>query len=135
VHGPDPARFFAECGRVIRPGGRLVICDDVRRPASGAEARCAIERFTAGWHINSLVDRETLQRLAADAGFTPVLTLDLSGWLELGRPRDRAIEAFADWFGWLPWHRTRLGHLIGGHALQTCLRNGWVGYELAVFER
>src|SRR5688500_14587739 len=28
VHGPDPAAFMAECRRLVRPGGLLVICDD-----------------------------------------------------------------------------------------------------------
>ena len=28
VHGPDPERFFAECARIIRPDGLLIICDD-----------------------------------------------------------------------------------------------------------
>ena len=32
VHGPSPEAFFAECARLVRPGGILVICDDMRRP-------------------------------------------------------------------------------------------------------
>ena len=29
VHGPAPDRFFTEAARLIRPGGLLVICDDL----------------------------------------------------------------------------------------------------------
>jgi cyclopropane fatty-acyl-phospholipid synthase-like methyltransferase len=37
VHGPAPDRFFAQCGALVRPGGLLLICDDFRRPAAGAD--------------------------------------------------------------------------------------------------
>ena len=34
VHGPDPTAFFARCNRIVRPGGLLVICDDMLRPSA-----------------------------------------------------------------------------------------------------
>jgi SAM-dependent methyltransferase len=133
VHGPAPAAFFAECARVIRPGGRLVVCDDFRRIVSNPRAEPAIEQFRVGWHINTLLTREELAAHAAAAGFEHERSIDLTPWLELGRPRDRAIAAFVAAFGWLPLERTPIAHLVGGAALQTCLRRGWVGYELAIF--
>lgn len=133
AHGPDPAGFFAQCARVVRPGGLLLICDDVRRAAGGAAARRAVDRFRRGWRINTLVDRGELRALAAAAGFEHRATRDLTPFLEMGRPRDRAIGLLAALVGWLPIH-TRLGHLTGGSALQTCLRRGWIGYDLALFQ-
>lgn len=132
VHGPDPAGFFAQCTRVVRPGGLLIICDDVRRAGGGAAARRSIERFRRGWRINTLPDRETLRALAAEAGFEHRSTDDLTPFLETGRPRDRAIALLAALVGWLPVD-ARLGHLTGGSALRTCLRRGWIGYDLALF--
>ena len=42
-HVQDPARFFAQCRRLIRPGGLLLICDDFQRssddPEGGARNR------------------------------------------------------------------------------------------------
>ena len=134
VHGPDPAGFFAQCARVVRPGGLLLICDDVRRTGGDGAARRAIDRFRRGWRINTLLDREALHTLAAEAGFEHRSTQDLTSFLETGRPRDRAIGVLAALVGWLPVD-SKLGHLTGGSALQTCLRRGWIGYDLALFRR
>ncbi|MCY4634183.1 MAG: methyltransferase domain-containing protein [Acidobacteria bacterium] len=134
VHGPDPTAFFAQCARVVRPGGLLLVCDDVMRAGGGAAARRAIERFRRGWRINTLLDREALRALAAKAGFEHRSTDDLTPFLETGRPRDRAIGLLAALVGWLPVD-ARLGHLTGGNALRTCLRRGWIGYDLALFRR
>ena len=135
VHGPDPAGFFAQCARVVRPGGLLLICDDVRRAAGGgAAARRAIDRFRRGWRINTLLDGDELRALAAEAGFKHRSTHDLTPFLDTDRPRDRGIALLAALIGWLPVD-ARLGHLTGGSALQTCLRRGWIGYDLALFRR
>lgn len=135
VHGPSPALFFAECHRLIRPGGLLVICDDLRRSASDPRADRAIDRFRQGWHVNTLLTHQALVAHGEASGFVHEQSTDLTPWLEIGRPRDRALAAFVAAFGWLPLDRTRIGHLVGGSALQTCLARGWVGYELAQFRR
>lgn len=132
VHGPDPAAFFAQCARVVRPGGLLMVCDDVLRPAGGRRARRAVDRFRRGWRVNALPDRDGLRALAAAAGFEHAATRDLTPFLELRRPRDRALGLLAALAGWLPVE-ARLGHLTGGAALRTCLRRGWIGYDLALF--
>jgi tocopherol O-methyltransferase len=135
VHAPDPARFFAACARVIRPGGLLLICDDFRRPTTGQTATRAVERFRRGWHLNTLLHPEELWTLAGEAGFDHVSTRELTPHLELARPRDRLAAAFVALCGWLPLDATRFGHLVGGSALQTCLARGWIGYDLALFRR
>ena len=135
VHGPAPDRFFAEAARLIRSGGLLVICDDLRLPTSDPDAARTLDRFARGWHINSLLTRDTLDRLAREAGFVPEGTTDLTPWLELGRPRDRVMAALVAMFGWLPLDTPRWGMLAGGSALQTCLRRGWIGYDLMRFRR
>ena len=135
VHGPDPAAFFGECRTLLRPGGILAICDDFKRPTAGPSATRAFEQFARGWHINTLITSEELRALAARAEFEHVSTTDLTPYLELRRPRDRAIDLAVALFGWLPLDNTRFGHLIGGSALQRGLRRGWLGYDLAVFRR
>lgn len=135
VHGPAPDRFFAECQRLVRPDGLLVICDDFRRSAASGAAARAIDRFTRGWHINTLLHQDELRTLARTAGFEHHSTVDLSAALEIRRARDRAIAVIDAALGWLPVGPGRLGYLLGGSALQTCLARGWIGYDLTVFRR
>jgi SAM-dependent methyltransferase len=135
VHGPDPAAFLAQCHALIRPGGLLVVCDDFIRAAADARAARTIERFTVGWRVNSLLSAGALQSLAHAAGFTHLRTTDLTPFLELRRPRDRAVDGLLALFGWLPLEDTRVGYLVGGSALQRALAHGWIGYDLAVFRR
>ena len=135
VHGPDPERFLNECARIIRPGGLLIICDDFRRPVTDPTAGRTVERFCRGWHINSLLQPSELRTLASAAGFDHHSTVDLTEYLELGRPRDKAIALLVGLFGWIPALSSRFDHLLGGSALQTCLSRRWIGYELAVFRR
>ena len=135
VHSPAPDRFFSECRRLVRPGGLLVICDDVRRSATEAAAVRAIDRFCRGWHVNTLVHQDELRRLARTAGFEHETTTDLTSALELGRARDRAISMLGTVCDWLSIDTPRLDYLLGGAALQECLARGWVGYDLSVFRR
>jgi len=150
AHGPSPERFFAQCQRLVRPGGLLVICDDVRRPATSPAALRAIDRFKHGWHINTLLRLDELLELARSTGFQQESIIDLSPWLELRRMRDRAIALPAALIHGLRrgLHLIlrsdqtlvrhvdrRYGHLLGGSALQDCLARGWIGYEFVVFRR
>ncbi len=135
VHGPDPARFFSECARLIRPGGTLIICDDFKRVTGDTSASRTIERFCRGWHVNTLVALDELRELGDAAGFDVESITDLTPYLEIHRVRDRVVDAALTILDWLPLERTRFGHLVGGRALQDCLSRGWMGYELAVFRR
>jgi len=135
VHGPDPVRFFTQCRDLVRPGGRLILCDDFRGDTSEPAAARALDRFRDGWHVNTLLNLDEVQAIARLAGFTLHTAMPLTPMLELGRPRDRLIKAFLAVFGWLPLHRTPLGHLVGGDALQTCLQRGWLRHDLLVFVR
>ena len=88
-----------------------------------------------GWHVNALLTSDQLRSLAEAEGFRHESTERLTPYLELRRPRDLAIAALTAPLALLPWHWTRLDPLIGGTALQTCLANGWVEYDLTVFRR
>jgi cyclopropane fatty-acyl-phospholipid synthase-like methyltransferase len=133
VHAPDPVRFFQQCRRLLEPGGVLVVCDDVRRDDATPEAGSRIDEFMRGWHVNTLLNRDSLVRLARDAGFEHESTEDLTPLLEIDRVRDRAIAAGVALLRWAPFKRARFDYIIGGDALQTCLARGWIGYELSVF--
>ena len=135
VHVADPTLFFAASRRLLRPGGILAICDDFARTTTDPAATATLAQYCRGWHINTLLFSEQLQRLASDKGFTHEHTTDLTPHLELDRPRDRLIALLVSLVGWIPGVASRHDDLVGGSALQTCLKRGWVGYDLAVFRR
>jgi len=135
VHGPAPDRFFDQCRRLLKPGGVLVICDDFARPTRDPRAARALDRFQAGWHINALLQPDALHALARDAGFELESTVDLTPYLELRRLRDRMIALIVPVLESLPLDARRFDHLSGGSALQTCLANGWIGYDFVRFRR
>jgi cyclopropane fatty-acyl-phospholipid synthase-like methyltransferase len=135
VHAPSPHLFFDQCRSVVRPCGLLVICDDFRRPTPDANARRTVDRFARGWRINTLLDSGELDAIAGAAGFERESTTDLTPWLDVRRPRDRAIAALSALFGRLPIYGSRFGPMLGGSALQVCLERGWIGYDFVVFRR
>ena len=133
VHGPSAQRFFEQSHRVLKPGGRLLICDDVRAGESSPASTRVVEEFTRGWHINTLLTRSDMIAIASGAGFEHESSVDLTPLLELSRPRDRAIAVSVALLKWLPYAGDRYDYVIGGDALQTCLTKGWIRYEVNVF--
>lgn len=132
--------FFRVISGRLRTGARLVLVDDflLQKRASLAirDAR-ALSEFETFWRARA-VRLDELAVAAQTAGMVLEEELDLDPWLELGRPRDRAIAALIPVLrlgG--PEFRKRpfVGNLIGGNALQFCLRRGVLGYRLLTFRK
>ena len=69
-HMVDKARFFAEAWRVLKPGGRLVVCAWLSRTdPNGFEIRHLLEPICREGRLPSMGSREDYEALAAEAGF------------------------------------------------------------------
>ena len=69
-HMPDKAAFFAEAARVLRPGGRLVICAWLAREnPSGNETRFLLEPICREGRMPGMGTESDYRRFFADAGF------------------------------------------------------------------
>jgi cyclopropane fatty-acyl-phospholipid synthase-like methyltransferase len=138
AHGPDPSRFFACTAGLLPEGGRLLIIDDcLAGPGErlGPEEARLLARYRENWLLPGLRRPEELRALAARRGLALVAERDLTGWLRLGRPRDRAIALAVRLFGGLMAQHPYGRMLVGGDAKQRCYRRGICRYRLLVFEK
>jgi cyclopropane fatty-acyl-phospholipid synthase-like methyltransferase len=137
IHAPDGAAFFEQASRLVRPGGYLMVCDDLLAPGAreNPRAHAWAQRFREGWKGFNVVTEAEAHALADQAGFEPVTSIDLTPFLDIHRPRDYAMGALMRCFGWLPVRGSYWSMLYGGHALQLSLKRGWIQHLLLVWQR
>ncbi|MBO4162366.1 SAM-dependent methyltransferase [Micromonospora antibiotica] len=143
VHSPSLENLIPSLVDRLRPGGRLILCDDWMTDKDrglAARDRC-LDQFRAGWRIGSLHTVAELAAMSESAGLRMVEDLDLTSYLRLGRPRDRLINVVVGAASVVPRVRNRLverpfwANMIGGSALQHGLSRRWLEYHLIVLEK
>ena len=113
---PKKNALFAECARVLRPGGRLVLCDIVlRRSLPLADVLSRSQEFL---HLHYAFGRakmetpETYRQLAERAGLLTTEVVDIS---------DQTFPTFAQWRARLQSHEDTVRGLIGQDGLEHLL--------------
>ncbi len=132
AHALDPQRYLEEVSRLLRPGGRLLLCDDFASEQASAHDFW-LWSFKKGWLAPRLCSPAQLEALATNSGLGLIFQNNLTPHLRLSRMT-----------AWLARPAVaagvRLGHpyfnsLFGGMALQQALKNGIVSYRFIVFEK
>jgi cyclopropane fatty-acyl-phospholipid synthase-like methyltransferase len=139
VHAPDAASFLTAAQRHVRPGGVLIVVDDMLarpEPELDVHAAARVAQFRRGWRLGHVPDLAGLEADAKRAGFLLEATLDLTDLLQLDRLRDkvlRVVGPVADRLGLaqVPF----LGNIIGGNALTESYRAGQMRYRLLVLRQ
>jgi len=136
VHALDAGDFFSMAARFVKPGARLVICDDFLSPQINsrekADADTWIRRFQRGWHLNNLITADQAVAAASQQGFDLLESHDLSAYTRSFHPLLLLIVSQLTRIP-LPW--SYWNNLAGGTALQICLRQSWTQYRVLVWQR
>lgn len=139
VHAPRREDFMAVAAGQLAEGGLLLVVDDFlaaeeeRLPPA---MRREVALFRKGWRVPGLCTPEALKASARVAGLAPLDSLDLTGLIRTGRPRDRLIGLLAPLFSGaglvgIPF----FGNMIGGNALQRGIRGGGIRYRMELFRK
>lgn len=137
VHAPDPACFYSEASRILRPAGRLVVIDDFLGETSAPDpvAHRQLEAYRSGWHTPGLISSTKAVSLARAGGLRLLADRDLTSLLRL-RPLPDRLAGFLLAAGRrLPPVHSILPSMLGSLALQQCLQRGLLHYRLLVFEK
>jgi 27-O-demethylrifamycin SV methyltransferase len=132
---PDRGALLAECARVLRPGGRVVLCDIIRRrEIPFREVRNRMADFVVLREVFGDARMESLEvygELSEQAGLTVESAEDMT---DITRP------TFARWRANLVEHRDEVVRLLGAegadaferstHVLEGFWRDGTLGYGL-----
>lgn len=133
AHSNEPERFFAAAGRLLEPGGRLIVIDDVVMHTETPST--ALQTYRAHWLASGVRPLGELTRWAANAGLTLTFSKDLTPWIRLGRPRDRWLRWTRPLWGWLSHTSQYAKSLSGGDARQRCLETGETQFQILEFVR
>ena len=138
-HAPDPEAFFGEVKRLLKPGGRLIICDDFIEtnrsgPAPAKDDDFWLRAYLECWRVPNLTSLQQTRQLAAGHGLFVIEQADLSAKLRLrvmpSAPTRMLIAAATT----LMRSHEIVPSMIGSIALQQCLYRGLIKYRFLVFE-
>jgi SAM-dependent methyltransferase len=132
IHSADPAATVANLAGALRPGGTLVIVDDMPAEAMPDEARARLSGFRRFWRCPVAPGRAGWRKAMEAAGLFITHERDLTPLLRVRAMAEAAPHLAELQGGW----RFRLGldvraeAEVGGILLETLQTDGWVQYRL-----
>lgn len=130
IHSDQPHMFWQEISRVLRPGGILIVCDDML----GDGDQLYRDLFQRGWHAPNLESIATHQEWAKRCGFEMKHTKDLTPHLRLVPVPSQVMPWLEQSYEYLI-SMPLLTSTIGSIALQYLLNKRAIAYTYLVFER
>lgn len=133
VHASDSRAFFRNVSEALRPQGRLVLVDDFL--VQGTADWSPVRDFVWGWHAASLLPTREVDAMATASGLALASDRDLTPYLWLDRPRDRALALLQPLLRTFHSDSPRVRSLVGGNALRACLKQGLIEYRFRVWKK
>lgn len=137
-HAPDKAAFYREASRLLRPGGRLVLAEYMRRAGDAGPGEAALVReWLEGWALPG-IDTSTEHRAHAEAaGLENVRIEDWSGSFRRSLRRLYLVSAISYPLAWTAWRtgirdRVQHGNVVGSIRCYQALQRGAWCYNLLI---
>lgn len=139
-HGADLPALLAGIRGMLRPGGLLIIVDDMPEPRLVDGPLTRRERFWRreffeGWHVHTRQPPARLDRECRIHGLQAVQEEDWSDAAAINRPRDYLVRMIAGPAALMGLRRGGWDNIRGGNALQRLSRRGLVRYRMRVYRR
>jgi len=140
AHSESADAFLANAARHLRPDGRLIVMDDflASDPSrlDALQRRC-VTQLREGWRVPSVSTTTHLVEAARRQGLEAEKVVDLTPLTRPGsRLRDRLLALVSPSLASLGLATIPFcGNMIGGHALQVGLREGFIRYSLVVLRK
>jgi cyclopropane fatty-acyl-phospholipid synthase-like methyltransferase len=77
-HTPDKTVFLNECYRLLKPGGKVILCDYFLRNETQNDPKELIKKWLSTWAISKIVALDTFEALVQKAGFRNFNSWDYS---------------------------------------------------------
>lgn len=98
LHCADKSLFIKEAYRLLKPGGRLILCDFFLTDANQADPNKWIEKWVHTWAVPGLSDMETFSQSLVHSGFK---NIDIRDYTKAVTPSAKRMS-YAGWLGMIP---------------------------------
>lgn len=140
AHSAAPDSFLKAAAELLKPGGRLVLCDDFLVRSSQGNLISNREKrwlgiFQSKWRVEGLSGPGYVKQMAREVGLILLKDIDLTPSLRINPLPSLVVELLSAAIGVLPGNSYYWQSVIGGQALQLCLANQVVEYRYLVFDK
>ena len=136
AHAADPARFFEQAARILKPGGRLLLLDDfIAEEFAKPPAYDWAGEFQRGWHLPKLDRASHMLELARRYSLRWTANIDLTPCLRLRAWPDLLAASLLTVARRWPTQPPIVSSLLGSLAQQNGFKHGQLAYRWLAFER
>jgi len=138
VHSDQPELLIKQISKHLKPGGKLIICDDFlskdMKSLSEKELKL-IKDYKEGWQMGTTIADSELIDMMQREGINIEKNINLTPQLNLWTFRDKLANFSLFFYKLLPFKSLYWESIKGGDALQKALLQNVINYKYLVFTK